>query len=185
MVNYGAESLPFEEFGYTLVSTNKTPITISSDIVPTQSGGGTVIQSGTIVNLENSKQISNEVSEVYLSNEERNIYSTTKTSQLDYVEISTNSVDAEIVLSYSDEENNTVLANTSVPGELEELPLTLQNIVEYGYPNVEYLYYDPKKASYKIALKNLNFSNGFELSVKNSGSSTINITTKIVGRYYV
>lgn len=185
MVNYGGESLPFEEFGYTLVSTNKTPITISSDIVPTQSGGGTVIQSGTIVNLENSKQISNEVSEVYLSNEERNIYSTTKTSQLDYVEISTNSIDAEIVLSYSDEENNTVLANTSVPGELEELPLTLQNIVEYGYPNVEYLYYDPKKASYKIALKNLNFSNGFELSIRNSGASTINITTKIVGRYYV
>lgn len=185
MVNYGGESLPFEEFGYTLVSTNKAPITISSDIVPTQSGGGTVVQSGTIVNLENSKQISNKVSEVYLSNEERNIYSTTKTSQLDYVEISTNSVDAEIILSYSDEGNNTVLANTSVPGELEELPLTLQNIVEYGYPNVEYLYYDPKKASYKIALKNLNFSNGFELSVKNSGSSTINITTKIVGRYYV
>ena len=102
--------------------------------------------------MENSKQISNEVSEVYLSNEERNIYSTTKTSQLDYVEISTNSIDAEIVLSYSDEEN-TVLANTSVPGELEELPLTLQNIVEYGYPNVEYLYYDPKKLVIKLHLK--------------------------------
>lgn len=175
MINKGDTLLPYEEFGYTF----------SSNIVPTQSGGGTVVQGGTIVHLENSKQISNEVSEVYLSKEKRNIYSTTKTSQLDYVEISTNSVDAEIVLSYSDEENNTVLANTSVPGELEELPLTLQNIVEYGYPDVEYLYYDPKKASYKIALKNLNFSNGFELSIRNSGASTINITTKIVGRYYV
>ncbi|MBF9293352.1 BppU family phage baseplate upper protein [Staphylococcus epidermidis] len=185
MVNYGANVLPYEEFGYTLVSTNKTPITISSDIVPIQSGDRTVVQVDTITDLNNTKQISNEVSEVYISNEKRNIYSTTKTSQLDYVEISTNSVDAEIVLSYSDEENNTVLANTSVPGELEELPLTLQNIVEYGYPNVEYLYYDPKKASYKIALKNLNFSNGFELSIRNSGASTINITTKIVGRYYV
>ena len=175
MINKGDTLLPYEEFGYTF----------SSDIVPKQGGSETVVQGGTIVDLENSKQISNEVSEVYLSNEKRNIYSTTKTSQLDYVEISTNSVDAEIILSYSDEGNNTVLANTSVPGELEELPLTLQNIVEYGYPNVEYLYYDPKKASYKIALKNLNFSNGFELSVRNSGASTINITTKIVGRYYV
>ncbi|MEN1931445.1 BppU family phage baseplate upper protein [Staphylococcus hominis] len=185
MANYGSTLLPYEEYGYTLVSTDKMPIKISKDIVPIQNGSETVVQGGTIVDLENSKQISNEVSEVYLSNEKRNIYSTTKTSQLDYVEISTNSVDAEIVLSYSDEENNTVLANTSVPGELEELPLTLQNIVEYGYPNVEYLYYDPKKASYKIALKNLNFSNGFELSIRNSGASTINITTKIVGRYYV
>ncbi|MGX0433106.1 BppU family phage baseplate upper protein [Staphylococcus hominis] len=185
IANYGTEPMPFEEFGYTLISTNEAPITISSDIVPTQSGGGTVVQGGTVVDLKNSKQILSETSKSYEAEQTEKIYSTTQNSQLDYIELSTNNVNAEIILTYIDEKGTNVKAGVSKPGVLETIPLTLQNIVEYGYPNVEYLYYDPKKASYKIALKNLNFSNGFELSVKNSGSSTINITTKIVGRYYV
>ncbi|RIO70567.1 hypothetical protein BUZ39_19585, partial [Staphylococcus haemolyticus] len=131
---------PYEEFGYTLISTNEAPITISSDIVPTQNGGGTVVQGGTVVDLKNSKQILSETSKSYETEQTEKIYSTTQNSQLDYIELSTNNVNAEIILTYIDEKGTNVKASVSKPGVLETIPLTLQNIVEYGYPNVEYLY---------------------------------------------
>ena len=57
--------------------------------------------------------------------------------------------------------------------------------MKYGYPNTDFIVYDPTKSIYKIAIKDLKFSNGFKLEAKNNNSSNINIGVKLVGRYYV
>ena len=44
MMNYGTLVLPYEDFGYTLVSSEKYPIKISSDIVPKTAGGTNNLQ---------------------------------------------------------------------------------------------------------------------------------------------
>lgn len=186
MANYGTSVLPYEDYGFTLVSTNELPISISSDIVPqsTQTGGTSTTQTN-IVNLENTQQLSKEYSASYAANSTTELYTTTAKTSLDYIEFSANNVNAELVLTYKDDSGATVTANVIKPDDNAKLPLTIDNIVSYGYPNVEYLVYDPPRSQFKIAFKNLNFSNGFTVSFKNNQSTALNATTRIAGRYYV
>lgn len=186
MANYGTNVLPHEDYGFTLVSTNELPISISSDIVPqsTQTGGTSTAQTN-VVNLANTQQLSKEYSASYATSSTTELYTTTAKTSLDYIELSANNVNAELVLTYKDDSGATITASVVKPDDNTKLPLTIENVVSYSYPNVEYLVYDPSRSQFKIAFKNLNLSNGFTISIKNNHSSAINATTRIVGRYYV
>ena len=169
MANYGTTVLPHEDFGYTLVSTNEIPIRISSDIVP---------------EISNTSQLSNNYSDTYLTNRENKLYETTAKISLDYIELTTNQVKTELILTYKDSDMNIITDRVINPTDNSELPMTIENIVSYGYPNVEYLIYDPTRSQFKIAIKQLNFSNGVTVSIKNNHSAPVNATTRLVGRYY-
>lgn len=187
MANYGDVVAPYEDFGYKLVSTKKYPITISSDIVPAGSSGGgtTQVVTGNVIDLDKSSQIYKENTALYNAGDKTQIYSTTSKSQIDYIELSTNNVNAELLLSYFDDNNNEKLVTINNPTDNTNLPMTLDNIIKYGYPNTDYIVYDPTRITFKIAIKDMKFSNGFKLFAKNSFTAPINIGIKLVGRYYV
>ena len=189
MVNYGNKVLPYEEFGYKLVSTKKYPITISSDIVPETTAGNTEtttqVINGNVIDLQNTKQIYKDISTSYDAGTSDEIYNTTSKAQIDYIELSTNNANAELELIYIDDKSNEVTVTVTNPSDGEKLPLTLENIVSYGYPNTEFIIYDPKRKTFKIAIKDMRFSNGFKLVAKNNNETSINIGIKLVGRYYV
>ena len=184
MANYGTTVLPHEDFGYTLVSTNEIPIRISSDIVPEISNPVDTSTSGYVVNLTNTSQLSNNYSDTYLTNSENKLYETTAKISLDYIELTTNHVKTELILTYKDSDMNIITDRVINPTDNSELPMTIENIVSYGYPNVEYLIHDPTRSQFKVAIKQLNFSNGVTVSIKNNHSAPVNATTRLVGRYY-
>lgn len=193
MVNYGEYVLPYETFGYKLVSTNEYPITISNDIVPAGVSSGntgnttttTQVVNGNVIDLKGTSQIYRDISSSFNAKDTTEVYSTNAKSQIDYIEFSANNINAELVLTYVDDKATNKTTTITNPNDNSVLPLTLDNIVKYGYPNTDFIVYDPTKAIYKIAIKDLKFSNGFKLVVKNSGSINANIGVKLVGRYYV
>lgn len=191
MVNYGENVLSYEKFGYKLVSTNEYPITIANDIVPAGVTSGntgnttTQVVSGNVIDLKGTSQIYRDISSSFNPKDTTEVYSTNAKSQIDYIEFSTNNINAELILTYVDDKGTNKTSTITNPSDNSELPLTLDNIVNYGYPNTDFIVYDPTKAIYKIAIKDLKFSNGFKLVAKNSGSINANIGVKLVGRYYV
>lgn len=189
MANYGNKVLSYEEFGYKLVSTKQYPITISSDIVPKTTAGNTEattqVINGNVIDLQNTKQIYKDISTSYDASTSDEIYNTTSKAQIDYIELSTNNANTELELIYIDDESNEVTVTVTNPSDGEKLPLTLENIVSYGYPNTEFIIYDPKRKTFKIAIKDMRFSDGFKLVAKNNNETSINIGIKLVGRYYV
>ena len=183
MMNYGDKVLPYEEYGFTMVSTPEIPIKISNDIVPENTGNGNnESSSNTLVGTE---QIYIEKATSYTTGETSELYNSNYKSQIDYVELTSNNVKTELKISYIDSEGNTTESSIIKPDDNSKLPLTIENIVNYGYPNVEYLLYDPVRTQFKIAIKNLNFSNGAKILIKNNHTATVNVSLKIVGRYYV
>ena len=183
MMNYGDKVLPYEEYGFTMVSTPEIPIKISNDIVPENTGNGNnESSSNTLVGTE---QIFIEKATSYTTGETSELYNSNYKNQIDYVELTSNNVKTELKISYIDSEGNTTEASIIKPDDNSKLPLTIENIVNYGYPNVEYLLYDPVRTQFKIAIKNLNFSNGAKILIKNNHTATVNASVKIVGRYYV
>ena len=183
MMNYGNKVLPYEEYGFTMVSTPEIPIKISKDIVPENTGNGNNESlSNTLVGTE---QIYIEKSTSYTTGETSELYNSNYKSQIDYVELTSNNVKTELKISYINNEGNTTEASIIKPDDNSKLPLTIENIVNFGYPNVEYLLYDPVRTQFKIAIKNLNFSNGTKILIKNNHTATVNASVKIVGRYYV
>lgn len=183
MMNYGDKVLPYEEYGFTMVSTPEIPIKISNNIVPANTGNGNnESSSNTLVDTE---QIYIEKSTSYTTGETSELYNSSYKSQVDYVELTSNNVKTELKINYIDSEGNTTEASMIKPDDNSKLPLTIENIVNYGYPNVEYLLYDPVRTQFKIAIKNLNFSNGAKILIKNNHTATVNASVKIVGRYYV
>lgn len=187
MVNYGDYVLPYENFEYKLISTSEYPLSISNDIVPTgaNSSNTTQVVSGNVIDLKGTSQIYRDISSSFNSKDTTEVYSTNAKSQIDYIEFSTNNINAELILTYVDDKGTNKTSTITNPSDNSELPLTLDNIVNYGYPNTDFIVYDPTKAIYKIAIKDLKFSNGFKLVAKNSGSINANIGVKLVGRYYV
>ena len=190
MANYGDKVLPYDEFGYTLVSTDELPIHISSDIIArsnenNDSNDTSSNTDGYVVNLENTKQLNETYDDSYKVGSLTELYSTDKKTSLDYIELTSNRANAELVLSYNNDNGETNNEYVINPENKERLPLTIENIVNYGYPNVEFLVYDPRRSQFKIAIKNLNFSNGFTLSFKNGHTIPLEATTRLVGRYYV
>src|SRR5699024_7920023 len=190
MANYGDKVLPYDEFGYTLVSTDELPIHISSDIIArsnenNDSNDTSPNTVGYVVNLENTKQLNETYDDSYKVGSLTELYSTDKKTSLEYIELTSNRANAELVLSYNNDNGETNNEYVINPANKERLPLTIENIVNYGYPNVEFLVYDPRRSQFKIAIKNLNFSNGFTLSFKNGHTIPIEATTRLVGRYYV
>ena len=183
MMNYGDKVLPYEEYGFTMVSTPEIPIKISKDIVPENTGNGN--NESPSNNLVATEQIYIEKTTSYTTDETSELYNSSYKSQIDYVELTSNNVKTELKISYIDSEGNTNEASIIKPDDNSKLPLTIENIVNYGYPNVEYLLYDPVRTQFKIAIKNLNFSNGAKISIKNNHTTTVNASVKIVGRYYV
>lgn len=182
MINEGENSLPYEDYGFKLVSTPEVPISIDNSIVPQGSGSGGGSSSPSIAG---STQIFESISGNYASNVLTEVYSTTATSELDYVELSTNNRLAEIIITYIDgagvEKDYKIINASNTTG----LPQTIENIVLYGGVDVEFLKYDEGANDYKIAIKNLKFSNGFKVKIRNMHSSTINIAVQMAGRYYV
>ncbi|WP_368915769.1 BppU family phage baseplate upper protein [Staphylococcus haemolyticus] len=188
MMNYGTLVLPYEDFGYTLVSSEKYPIKISSDIVPKTAGGTNNSPSNgqaTVNNLVDSKQIYKEDITSYTNGSSNELYNTTNKSQIDYIEIGANDLNLELEIAYVDDNDNYQIASIVNPQDSSKMPLSIENIISYGYPNTDFLDYNPAKKQYKVAIKNLNFSNGFKVTVKNNSELTINSSIKIVGRYYV
>ena len=183
MMNYGDKVLPYEEYGFTMVSTPEIPIKISNDIVPENTGNGN--NESPSNNLVATEQIYIEKTTSYTTGETSELYNSSYKSQIDYVELTSNSVKTELKISYIDSEGNTTESSIIKPDDNSKLPLTIENIVNYGYPNVEYLLYDPVRTQFKIAIKNLNFSNGSKILIKNNHTATVNTSVKIVGRYYV
>ncbi|MDW4486469.1 hypothetical protein QI192_00605 [Staphylococcus saprophyticus] len=183
MMNYGDKVLPYEEYGFTMVSTPEIPIKISNNIVPANTGNGN--NESSINTLVDTEQIYIEKSTSYTTGETSELYNSNYKSQIDYVELTSNNVKTELKISYIDSEGNTTESSITKPDDNSKLPLTIENIVNYGYPNVEYLLYDPVKTQFKIAIKNLNFSNGAKILIKNNHTATVNASVKIVGRYYV
>ena len=182
MINEGENSLPYEDYGFKLVSTPEVPISIDNSIVPqgSCSGGGSSSPS-----IAGSTQIFESINGSYASNALTDVYSTTNTSELDYLEFSSNSLLAEIIITYIDGagvEKDYKIINASNTTELRQ---TIENIVLYGGVNVEFLKYDEGAKDYKIAIKNLKFSNGFKVKIRNTHSSPINIAVQMAGRYYV
>ena len=182
MINYGEKSLPYEDYGFKLVSTPEVPITIDNSIIPAGSGSGGGSSSPSIAG---STQIFESISGNYASNVLTEVYSTTATSELDYVELSTNNRLAEIIITYIDGEGvekNCKIINAS---NSSELPQTIENIITHGGVDIEFINYDEGTNNYKIAIKNLKFSNGFKVGIRNTHSSAINIAVQMAGRYYV
>lgn len=182
MINEGENSLPYEDYGFKLVSTPEVPISIDNSIVPQGSGSGGGSSSPSIAG---STQIFESINGSYASNALTDVYSTTNTSELDYLEFSSNSLLAEIIITYIDGagvEKDYKIINAS---NTTELPQTIENMVLYGGVDVEFLKYDEGANDYKIAIKNLKFSNGFKVKIRNMHSSTINIAVQMAGRYYV
>ena len=186
MVNYGTTPLPYEDFGYTLTSTNEYPIKISEEIVPQPdlSNLNQTVLEGNLVDLSNTQQLNQEKVSNYASGSTTEIFNTISKTQLDYIELSANNSKIGFELTYLDKDGNKVTDSVIKPDDNTKLPLTIENMVTYGHPNVEFLIYDPVRTQFKIAIKNLNFSNGFTLSVKNDHTTTINATVRLVGRYY-
>ena len=190
MMNYGDGVLPFEEFAYTLVTTNQYPIKISSDIVPKTLSGGTNtnVSSDNVVNLKdlaNTQQIAKDNSVSLNGGESLEVLNTTNKTQLDYVEFSSSSPDLELEITYIDKDDQKVVSNITKPDDNSKLPLTIENAVNYGYANTDFLAFDASRKFYKVAIKDINLSNGGTIKIKNNGTSTINGNTKFVGRYYV
>ena len=183
MMNYGDKVLPYDEYGFTMVSTPEIPIKISNDIVPENTGNGN--NESSINTLVGTEQIYIERATSYTTGETSELYNSNYKSQIDYVELTSNNVKTELKISYIDSEGITTEASIIKPDDNSILPLTIENIVNYGYPNVEYLLYDPVRTQFKIAIKNLNFSNGAKISIINNHTATVNASVKIVGRYYV
>lgn len=190
MMNYGDGVLPYEDFAYTLVSTNQYPIKVSSDIVPKTLSGGTNTNNSSdhVVNLKdlaNTQQLVKDNSVSLNGGESLEVLSTTNKTQLDYIEFSSSAVDLELEITYTDKDGQKIVSNVTKPDDNSKLPLTIENVVSYGYPNTDFLVYDVSRKLFKIAIKDLNFSNGVAIKLKNNGTSSINGTTKLVGRYYV
>lgn len=181
MANYGTEVLSYEDFGYTLVSTKGLPIKISEDIVPKISSNDYENNS----DLANSNQIYQENSTSYDSNSKLEIYKTDKQAKIDFIEVTSNSLDLNLEIIYIDSEGNEHISTVTQHDDSSELPTTLGNIIDYGFSNTDFLLYNPTKKQYKISIKNLNFSNGVIINAKNDSTNTINGTIKVVGRYYV
>ena len=183
MINEGENSLPYEDYGFKLVSTPEVPITIDNSIIPAGSGSGG--GGSTTPSTAGSTQIFESISGNYASNVLTEVYSTTATSELDYVELSTNNRLAEIIITYIDGEGvekNYKIINAS---NSSELPQTIENIITHGGVDIEFINYDEGTNNYKIAIKNLKFSNGFKVGIRNTHSSAINIAVQMAGRYYV
>lgn len=186
MANYGSTLLPYEDFGYTLVSTNETPIKISEDIVPKSSGGVNAdAEDITIVELNNSKQIATEYKNNLTSNETASVYTKEGKVQFDSITFSSDDTNAEIIITYENDEGEQVNDKIIKPDDNTDLPLTIDNIATYGYPKAQFLLYNPKKNLFKLSLNGLNFSNNVQISVKNNHTSSINVSIQLVGRYYV
>lgn len=182
MINEGENSLPYEDYGFKLVSTPEVPISIDNSIVPQGSGSGGGSSSPSIAG---STQIFESINGSYASNALTDVYSTTNTSELDYLEFSSNSLLAEIIITYIDGEGVKKDYKIINASNTTELPQTIENMVLYGGVDVEFLKYDEGANDYKIAIKNLKFSNGFKVKIRNMHSSTINIAVQMAGRYYV
>ena len=182
MLNEGDTVLPYEDFGFTLVSTAKTPIKIDESIVPVSSGGG---NGNGDYGLIGTEQIYKEESAALDANALLPIYDTTKKSQVDYIELSSNNVNTEILITYKDKDGTEIKSNIINPVDNSKLPLTIKNIVDYGYEGVNFITHNPTKTSYKISFNDLNFSNGFKVEVKNTHTSPVNASIRLVGRYYV
>lgn len=188
MANYGETVLPYEEFAYTLVTTDQYPIKISSDIIPKTLSGGTNNSSDNVVNLNdlsNTQQLVKDNNASLNSGENLEILNTTNKTQLDYIEFSSSAIDLELEITYIDKDGQKIVSNVTKPDDNSKLPLTIENVVSYGYPNTDFLVYDVSRKLFKIAIKDLNFSNGVTIKLKNNGTSSINGATKLVGRYYV
>lgn len=188
MANYGETVLPYEEFAYTLVTTDQYPIKISSDIIPKTLSGGTNNSSDNVVNLNdlsNTQQLVKDNNASLNSGENLEILNTTNKTQLDCIEFSSSAIDLELEITYIDKDGQKIVSNVTKPDDNSKLPLTIENVVSYGYPNTDFLVYDVSRKLFKIAIKDLNFSNGVTIKLKNNGTSSINGTTKLVGRYYV
>ncbi|PTK55258.1 hypothetical protein BUZ37_01640 [Staphylococcus haemolyticus] len=184
MMNYGDSVLPYEDFKYILTSTSNHPIEISSDIVPKniQDNANT---NSTVVDLANTQQLIKDNNASLDSGENLEILNTTNKTQLDYIEFSSSAVDLELEITYTDKDGQKIVSNIIKPDDNSKLPLTIENVVSYGYPNTDFLVYDVSRKLFKIAIKDLNFSNGVTIKLKNNGTSSINGATKLVGRYYV
>ena len=186
MINEGETALPYEDYGYTMISTPELPIRISENIIPKgsgESGGGGSDEPS--FNLAGTSQIFESVSNVYSPSVLTDVYSTTNTSQIDYIEFSSNTLKAEIIVTYIDStgaEKPYQIINTA---DFTNLPQTIGNIVEHGGVNTEFLQYDEGTNQYKISIKSLNFSNGFKVQIRNNDTSDKNIAVQLAGRYYV
>ncbi|PTK50684.1 hypothetical protein BUZ43_01830 [Staphylococcus haemolyticus] len=188
MMNYGDGVLPYEDFAYTLVSTNQYPIKISSDIVPKIANTGTHPTTPTtinVTNLANTQQLVKDNSASLNAGESLEVLNTTNKTQLDYIEFTSSAVDLELEITYTDKDGQKSVSNITKPDDNSKLPLTIENVVSYGYPNTDFLVYDVSRKLFKIAIKSLNFSNGVTIKIKNNGTSSINGAAKLVGRYYV
>lgn len=187
-MNYGDGVLPYEDFAYTLVSTNQYPIKISSDIVPKTANTGTHPTTPTtinVTNLANTQQLVKDNSASLNAGESLEVLNTTNKTQLDYIEFTSSAVDLELEITYTDKDGQKTVSNITKPDDNSKLPLTIENVVSYGYPNTDFLVYDVSRKLFKIAIKDLNFSNGVTIKLKNNGTSSINGSAKLVGRYYV
>lgn len=182
MLNEGDTVLSYEDFGYTLISTDKVPIKIDESIMPINNGGN---NSEVNSPLDGSEQIYKEESATLDANALLPIYDTTKKSQVDYIELSSNNVNTEILITYKDKDGTEIKSNIINPIDNSKLPLTIKNIIDYGYEGANFITHDPIKNQYKISLNNFNFSNGFKLEVKNTHTSPVNASIRLVGRYYV
>ena len=141
MMNYGTLVLPYEDFGYTLVSSEKYPIKISSDIVPKTAGGTNNSPSNgqaTVNNLVDSKQIYKEDITSYTNGSSNELYNTTNKSQIDYIEIGANDLNLELEIAYVDDNDNYQIASIVNPQDSSKMPLSIENIISYGYPNTDF-----------------------------------------------
>lgn len=185
MINYGENSLPYEDYGFKLVSTPEVPITIDNSIIPAGSGSGSGGGGSTTPSIAGSTQIFENISGNYATNVLTEVYSTTETSELDYVELSTNNRLAEIIITYIDGEGVEKNYKIIDASNSNELPQTIENIITHGGVDIEFINYDEGTNDYKIAIKNLKFSNGFKVEIRNTHSTAINIAVQMAGRYYV
>src|SRR5699024_6211071 len=133
MLNEGDTVLPYEDFGFTLISTAKTPIKIDESIVPVSSGGG---NGNGDYGLIGTEQIYKEKITTLDANALLPIYDTTKKSQVDYIELSSNNVNTEILITYKDKDGTEIKSNIINPVDNSKLPLTIKNIVDNGYEGV-------------------------------------------------
>ena len=183
MMNQGTGLLPKDDYGFTLVSTPQVPIKIAENIVPAGSGGG---GGGTpTTSIVGSHQIFEQSNQNYSSAQSREVYSTTSTSELDYIEVSSNSIQAEIILTYIDENGAEKVSKIINTDNFENAQQTVENIINYGGVGVQWLQYDEGSNNYKLTLNNLKFSDGFKLSMRNAGDTQISIAVQVAGRYYV
>ena len=179
MVNEGA-LLPFEPYIYKLQSTPAFPIEI-----PEGSGGGGV---GTDTTLTYSDKITSEYYETYsgtIAAGNIQLVATINGSLLSKeIYMSTNDLHTELSIEILMDDGTYKPYKLLASDGNGEVPITLDNLIAHGSTEFLISAWDIVAKQYAFNLREKQFGNGIKVSVKNNGSTSVNVSVRVSGGKY-